>query len=89
LAHYTSDELSTDSRTQSLDFPLIAANGNAGREREREKPVHNTETKNAKLERLHSARLIRHDLKATNSRHAKVASEITDSSLLRTIITHF
>jgi hypothetical protein len=67
----------------------MATPGEREREREREKLVHNTETKNAKLERLHSARLIRRDLKATNSRHAKVASEITDSSLLRTIITHF
>jgi hypothetical protein len=47
LAHYTSDGLSTDFSTQSLDFPLTATNGNAGREREREKPAHNTETKKA------------------------------------------
>jgi hypothetical protein len=60
------------------------------REREREKkPAHNTETKSAKLERLHSARLICHDPKATNSRHATTASEITDSRLLATIINHF
>jgi hypothetical protein len=57
--------------------------------RERKKPAHNTETKSAKLERLCSARLIRCDLKVTNSRHAKAASEITDSSLLVTIINHF
>jgi hypothetical protein len=57
--------------------------------REREKPAHNTEIKSTKLERLHSARLIRHDPKATNSMHAKAASEITDASLLATIINHF
>jgi hypothetical protein len=57
--------------------------------REREKPAHNTETKRAKLERLRSVRLIRRDPKATNSRHAKATSEITDSSLLATIINHF
>jgi hypothetical protein len=45
--------------------------------------------KSAKLERLRSARLIRRDPKAMNSRHAKAASEITDSSLLATIINHF
>jgi hypothetical protein len=56
---------------------------------EREKPAHNNETKSAKLERLHSARLIHRNLKATNSRHANVVSEIMDSSLLATIINHF
>jgi hypothetical protein len=56
---------------------------------EREKPAHNTEIKSAKLERLRSARLIHRNPKATNSRHAKAASEITDSSLLATIINHF
>jgi hypothetical protein len=55
----------------NLDFPLTAANGIAKRERER-KPTYNTETKCAKLERLRSARLIRRDPKATNSRHAKL-----------------
>jgi hypothetical protein len=78
-----------DSRAQSLDFPLTAANGNAGREREREKSAHNTETKSVKLERLRSTRLIRRDPKVTNSRHAKTASEITDSRLIATIINHF
>jgi hypothetical protein len=34
-------------------------------------------------------RLIRHDPNATNSRHAKVVIEITDSSLLATLINHF
>jgi hypothetical protein len=87
LAYYTSDGLSTDSSTQSLDFPLIAAHGNA--ERERKKPTHNTETKHAKLERLRSARLIRRDPNDINSRHAKAANEITDSSLLATIIIIF
>jgi hypothetical protein len=51
--------------------------------------MHNTETKSTKLERLHSARLIRRDPKVTNSRHAKAANKITDSSLLATIINHF
>jgi hypothetical protein len=55
---------------------------------DREKPAHNTETKSAKLERLRSVRLIRCDPKIMNSRHAKAASEITDSSLLATIINH-
>jgi hypothetical protein len=59
------------------------------REREREKPAHNTEIKSAKVEGLRSARLIHRDLKATNSRHATAASEITNSSLLATIINHF
>jgi hypothetical protein len=35
--------------------------------------------KKQKLERLRSTRLIRRDPKATNSRHAKTSSEITDS----------
>jgi hypothetical protein len=78
---------STDSYAQSLDFPLTATNGNVGRERK--KTAHNTETKSAKLERLRSARLIHRDLKAMNSRYAKAASEITDSSLLATNINHF
>jgi hypothetical protein len=65
---------------------LTAANGNAVRE----KNLHTTlKQKSAKLERLRSARLIRRDPKATNSRHAKVASEITDSSLLATITNYF
>jgi hypothetical protein len=59
------------------------------REREREKLAHNTETKSAKLERLRSTRLFRHDPKATNSRYAKAASEITNSRLLATSIKHF
>jgi hypothetical protein len=60
------------------------------RERERQKNLHTTlKLKSAKLERLRLARLIRRDPKVTNSRHAKVASEITDSSLLATIINHF
>jgi hypothetical protein len=58
-------------------------------EREREKLADNTEIKSAKLEQLRSARLIRCDPKATNSRHANAASKITDSSLLTTIINHF
>jgi hypothetical protein len=58
---------SIDSSTQSLNFPLMATSGIAEREREREreKPAHNKDTKNAKLERLRSARLIRRDPKAT------------------------
>jgi hypothetical protein len=80
-------DFNTDSSTQSLDFPLTAANGNAGRQRK--KHAHNTETKSAKLEQLHSTRLIHRDSKATNSRHAKAASEMTDSSLLATIINYF
>jgi hypothetical protein len=79
---------STDSYAQSLDFPLTATNGNVGREREK-KTAHNTETKSAKLERLRSARLIHRDLNAMNSRYAKPASEIMDSSLLATNINHF
>jgi hypothetical protein len=54
-----------------------------------EKPAHNTETKSVKLERVRSARLIRRDPKAMKSRHAKAASEITDLSLLATIINYF
>jgi hypothetical protein len=57
--------------------------------RERKKPVHNTEIKSAKFERLRSTRVIHRNLKAINSRHVKAASEITDSSLLATIINHF
>jgi hypothetical protein len=54
-----------------MDFPLTATNGITGREREREKPAHNTGTKSAKLEQLRSARLIRCNPKAMKSRHAK------------------
>jgi hypothetical protein len=55
--------LSTDSSTQSLDFPVMAAIGIS--RREREKPAHNKDTKSTKLERLCLARLICHDPKAT------------------------
>jgi hypothetical protein len=79
-AHNTSDELSTDSSTQILDFSL--------RERKK-KPAHNNETKSTKLERLRSARLIHRDPNTMNSRHAKASSKITDSSLLATIINYF
>jgi hypothetical protein len=40
--------LSTDSSTQSLDFPVMAAIGIS--RREREKPAHNKDTKSTKLE---------------------------------------
>jgi hypothetical protein len=78
-----------DSSTQSLNFPLTATNDNTGRERERENSAHNTEIKSSKLKRLRTERLIHHDSKVTNSRHANASSEITDSSLLATIINHF
>jgi hypothetical protein len=71
---------------------LTTTNGNAERERERERErnLHTTlRSKSAKLEQLRSTRLIRRDPKATNSRHAKTASKITDSSLLATIINYF
>jgi hypothetical protein len=55
---------SIDSNTESLNFPLTASNSITKREREREKPPHNKDTKSVKLERLRSARLIRHDSKA-------------------------
>jgi hypothetical protein len=42
-----------------------------------------------KLERLCSIRLIRHDLKAMNSRYAKASSEIRDSSLLAPTTNRF
>jgi hypothetical protein len=48
---------STESSTQSLDFPLTAINSIARRERERN--LHTTVK--AKLERLRSTRLTRHD----------------------------
>jgi hypothetical protein len=63
----------TDSSTQCLGFPLNAANGIAEKEIERAEPAYNTETKSAKLERVRSARLICHDPKAMNSRHAKAS----------------
>jgi hypothetical protein len=39
----------TDSSTQSLDFPPMITNNIAGREREREKPAHNRDTKEQSL----------------------------------------
>jgi hypothetical protein len=45
--------------------------------------------KKKKLERLRSTRLIHRDPKATNSRHAKALSEITDLSLLAPTTNHF
>jgi hypothetical protein len=65
-----------------MDLPLTALVGIAGRKRKiltyaQMKQNH----KKQKLEQLCSTRLIRHDTKATNSRHAKASSEITDSSL--------
>jgi hypothetical protein len=42
-----------------------------------------------KLKRLPPTRLIRHDPKAMNSRHAEASSEITDSSLLAPATNHF
>jgi hypothetical protein len=56
----------TDSNTQSVDFPLTAANGIVEREREREieKPTHNKDAKSAKLEQLCTTRLIHRDLRA-------------------------
>jgi hypothetical protein len=86
-AHYTSDRLQHGFHHSNLDFPLTAANDIAGRGRE--KSAHNTEIKSAKLEQLRSVRLICHDPKATNSRHAKGASEITDLSLLAPTTNHF
>jgi hypothetical protein len=45
--------------------------------------------KKQKLERLRSIRLIRRDPKATNSKHAKDLSEVTDSNLLAPTTNHF
>jgi hypothetical protein len=52
---------SMDSSTQSLDFPLTAVNGIAGREREREGERDLHTIVKAKLEQLHSARLTHQD----------------------------
>jgi hypothetical protein len=73
-----------------LDLPLTALIGVAKRNRKiltctqmKQKP------QKQKLERLRSTRLIRHDPKATNSRHAKASSEIMDSTLLAPTTNHF
>jgi hypothetical protein len=49
---------STESNTQSLNFPLTVINGIARRERE---SYTHKDTKHAKLEQLHLTRLIRRD----------------------------
>jgi hypothetical protein len=73
-----------------LDLPLTALVDITERKR---KILTCTQTKQKsqkqKLERLRSTRLIRRDLKAMNSRHAKVSSEIMDSSLLAPTTNHF
>jgi hypothetical protein len=60
------------------------------RQKEEEHPHHHTNnnTIRAKLERLHSTKLIRRNQNVMNSRHAK-ASSSADSSLLAAIINHF
>jgi hypothetical protein len=55
----------------SLFLPLIALIGITGRRRREILTCTQDKITRAKLERLCSARLIRHDPKATNSRHAK------------------
>jgi hypothetical protein len=67
----------------------MATNGIAGRERERERPAHNTETKSAKLEQLHSTRLIYHDPKATNSTHVKASNKITYQAYQQLLLITF
>jgi hypothetical protein len=73
-----------------LDLPLTALIGVTERKR---KILTCTQTKQKsqkqKLEGLCSTRLICCDPKATNSRHAKTSSEITDSSLLALTTNHF
>jgi hypothetical protein len=73
-----------------MDLPLTALIDVAERKR---KILTYTQTKQKlqkqKLERLRSTRLIRRDPKATNSRHAKISSEIMDSSLLTPTTNHF
>jgi hypothetical protein len=74
----------------NLNLPLTALIGVTKRKRKiltctQMKQNH----KKQKLERLHSTRLIRRDPKATNSRHVKASSEITDSGLLAPTTNHF
>jgi hypothetical protein len=62
------------------------------RKKEEDPHLHTDEAKKTqkqKLVRLRSTRLICHDPKATNSRHAKDSSEIMDSSLLAPTTNHF
>jgi hypothetical protein len=54
-------DTSTESSTQSLHFPLTAVVGLTGIERKRERERYLHTTIKAKLERLRSARLTRHD----------------------------
>jgi hypothetical protein len=56
----------------SLDLPLTALIGIAGRRRKILTCTRINKTTRAKFERLRSTRLIRRDLKATNSRHARL-----------------
>jgi hypothetical protein len=55
-----------------LDLPLTALVGIAGRRRKILTCTQINKTTRAKLERLRSARLIRRDPKATNSRHVRL-----------------
>jgi hypothetical protein len=72
-----------------LDLPLTALVSVNERKR---KILTSTQTnqkpQKQKLERLRLIRLIRRDSKATNSRHAKASSEITDSGLLAPTTNH-
>jgi hypothetical protein len=76
---------STDLRAQSLDFPLVAANGNSGRE----KNLHTTQKQKAK----NLSDYAQQDLSIVTRRprilDMQRLREITDSSLLATIINHF
>jgi hypothetical protein len=78
---------STDSSTQNLDLQLTAINGIAGRERG--KPTHNKDTTKVKLERLRSARLIRHDPDATKLDMQRLQKGNKESNILATITNHF
>jgi hypothetical protein len=55
-----------------LDLPLTTLISVTGRRRKNLTCTQINKTTRAKLKRLHSARLIRHDPKATISRHARL-----------------
>jgi hypothetical protein len=70
-----------------LDLPLTALVGVAGRRRKILTCTLINKTTRAKLERLRSARLIRRDPKATNSRHARLQVKQQTPALFRETVS--
>jgi hypothetical protein len=71
-----------------LDLPLIALIGITGRRRKTILTCTQDKTTRAKIKRLRSTRLIRHDTKATKLDMQRLQSNM-DSILLATITNHF